>query len=73
MDDEMTEKENNNDIVIYKSNDGVVSFDVNVFDESVWLTQAQMGELFQRSTSTINEHIKNIYSEKELDESLTMR
>ena len=38
--------ESNNDIVIYKSNDGVVSFDVNVFSDSVWLNQAQIAELF---------------------------
>ncbi len=41
--------------------------------ETVWLTQDQMAELFEKSKSTINEHIRNIYEEKELEEAQTMR
>ena len=48
-------------------------FDVRFQDETVWLTQAQMEELFQSSHANVVEHIKNIYSEGELDESSTCR
>ena len=53
--------------------DGVTKVDVTFVDENVWLTQEQMADLFQKSKSTINEHIKNIYSDGELNESSTMR
>ena len=43
-----------------------VKLEVNLKDETVWLTQAQMSELFGKAKSTINEHIKNIYNEGEL-------
>ncbi|MBQ6814663.1 MAG: virulence RhuM family protein, partial [Lachnospiraceae bacterium] len=46
---------------------------VTFVDETVWLTQDQMADLFQKSKSTINEHIKNIYSDGELNKSSTMR
>lgn len=49
-----------------------VKLEVNLKDETVWLTQAQMGELFGKAKSTINEHIKNIYKEGELIENETM-
>lgn len=49
-----------------------VKLEVNLKDETVWLTQKQMAELFGKAKSTINEHIKNIYSEKELEETETM-
>ncbi len=53
--------------------DGVTKVDVTFEDETVWLTQEQMAELFQKSKSTINEHIRNIYTEGELQEQDTMR
>lgn len=54
--------------------DGELKLDVTVTpqEETVWLTQTQMGELFGRAASTINEHIKNIYKSKELEEETTM-
>ncbi len=61
-----TFKDMNDEIVIYKSEDGVIKLDVLFADETVWLTQDQMSELFGKAKSTINEHIKNIYSEGEL-------
>ena len=63
----------NSDLILYTTEDGVTKVDVTFEDETVWLTQDQMAELFQKSKSTINEHIKNIYSEGELNESSTMR
>lgn len=60
-------------MILYTTEDGVTRVDVTFVDENVWLTQEQMAELFQKSKSTINEHIKNIYSDGELNESSTMR
>jgi len=59
--------------LLYKTADNKVSINVQIQDETVWLTQEQMAELFSKSKPTINEHIKNIYTEKELSEEATMR
>lgn len=63
----------NDEIVIYKSEDGVIKVDVLFADETVWLTIDQMAELFGKSRSTINEHILNAYSEGELNEDVTKK
>ena len=54
-------KLDNQNITIYQSNDGKISFNVNVFDDTVWLTQKQMAELFDKDQRTISEHTNNIY------------
>ncbi|MDD3476525.1 MAG: RhuM family protein [Sulfurimonas sp.] len=59
------------DMVIY--NDGELEVNVSVNVESVWLTQKQLGELFQVEVHTINYHIKNIFKQKELDKNPTIR
>ena len=56
------------EIIIYQTEDGLTKIDVSMQDETVWLTQVQMAELFQRDKSTISRHIKNIFAEGELDE-----
>ena len=61
------------DIIIYQSKDGETKIDVRFEDETVWLTQAQMEELFQSSHANISEHIRNIFAEGELDEVSTCR
>lgn len=61
------------DILIYQNPDGNIKIDVRLQEETVWLTQAQMGQLFDKDKRTISEHISNIYSEGELDKSLTVR
>jgi len=61
------------EIVLYKTEDGQARLDVVFRDETVWLTQDQMSGLFGKAKSTINEHIKNIYQEKELSVEDTMR
>lgn len=66
-------KNKSSDVVIYKTNDGQTRVDVHFQDETVWLTQDQMADLFDKSKPTINEHIKNIYDEKELVSKDTMR
>ncbi len=63
-------KEKKNEIILFE-NQGV-KLEVNLKDETVWLTQNQMAELFGKAKSTINEHIKNIYKEGELIEKETM-
>ena len=59
-----------NEIILFENQN--IKLEVNMKDETVWLTQTQMSQLFGKSTSTINEHIKNIYKEKELLEDETM-
>ena len=63
----------NSNILIYQTEDGQTKVETVLKDETVWLTQQQMSELFQKSRSTINEHIKNIYEEQELGENATMK
>ncbi|MCI2082209.1 MAG: hypothetical protein LKK08_07525 [Bacteroidales bacterium] len=60
-------------IIIYRSDDGNVKLDVRLEDETVWLTQDQIGQLFGKSRSTITEHISNIFKEGELDEKVVCR
>ena len=59
-----------NEIILFE-NQGV-KLEVNLKDETVWLTQEQMSQLFKKAKSTINEHIKNIYKDGELEENGTM-
>ncbi|HQU91842.1 MAG TPA: RhuM family protein, partial [Pyrinomonadaceae bacterium] len=61
------------ELIIYQSEDGSTRLETRLEDETVWLTIDQMSELFQKSRSTINEHILNIYNENELYEDLSMR
>jgi hypothetical protein len=57
---------NNGNIIIYQTEDGLTKIDVKVENETVWLSLDLMAELFQRDKSTISRHIKNIFSEGEL-------
>jgi len=59
--------------LLYKTDNDQIKVDVLIQDETVWLTQQQMSELFQKSRSTINEHIKNIYMENELTQEDSMK
>ena len=61
------------EIVIYQADDGDTKIDVRFVDETVWLTQQQMAELFQTSRTNIVEHIQHIYEEGEVDEVSTCR
>ena len=67
----MDNLESTNSIVIYQTNDGETSIDVKFHDETVWLTQAQMAELFQKDRTVIGRHISNIYKEGELERETT--
>jgi len=59
---------NNTEIIIYQTEDGRAKIDVRMENQTVWLTQAQMAELFGRERSVITKHIRNIFAEGELDE-----
>ena len=61
------------EFLIFTSQNKEDSIEVKVFDETVWLTQNMIAQLFEKSVSTINEHIKNIYKEKELSEIDTIK
>lgn len=63
----------NSEILIYQNADGNIKIDVRLDEETVWLTQAQLCELFQKSKATISEHIKNVFEEGELEASATVR
>ena len=65
--------ENKSNILIFTTEDNLVKIETQLQDESVWLTQGQMVELFQKSKATISEHIKNIFDEGELNQFSTVR
>lgn len=66
-------KENNSQIIIYQTESGETKIDVRFEDETVWLTQMQMADLFGKSKKTISEHIINIFKEGELEENMVVR
>lgn len=61
------------EILFYQSQDGNIKVDVRIEDETVWLSQGQMGQLFGKDKRTISEHISNIFKEGELQESMVVR
>ncbi len=63
----------NNKLIIYQTEDGKVKIETHFKNETVWLNIDQIAELFQKSRSTINEHILNIYDDQELEEELSIR
>ena len=65
--------DNYGEILIYQSDDGLTNIEVKVQDETVWLTQQQMADLFHTSRTNVVEHIKHIYDESELDKESTCR
>ena len=67
------DKPHGGEIIIYQTDNGDTKLDVRIEDETVWLTQAQLCELYQSSKSNISVHIKNIFEEGELEEISTVR
>ena len=63
----------NSEILIYTTDDSGIRIDVQMVDETVWLTQAQMSQLFEKDKRTISEHIRNVFNEGELDENSVVR
>lgn len=69
----MEEQKPNSEIILYQTEDGKTKIEVRLENETVWLTQAQICELFQKAKSTISEHISNIFEEGELNENSVVR
>ena len=70
----MDKKEpNRSELILYQTEDGKIRLEVRLQDETAWLTQKMMSDLFQVAVPTINEHIKNIYAEGELTPGATIR
>ncbi len=61
------------EMIIYENSSGDIKVDVTFEDESLWLSQAQLCEVFGKAKATISEHISNIFLEKELEENATVR
>ncbi len=64
---------NTSEIIIYQNTDGDIKIDVRLEEETVWLTQAQMGQLFGKDKRTVSEHIGNVFKEGELEERSVVR
>ena len=69
----MDESLPNSSLIFYQTEDGQTRIEVRLNDETVWLSQKLMAELFQKDVRTINEHIHNIYAEGELNPVPTIR
>lgn len=61
------------ELLIYQTEDGKTKIDVFFEDDTIWLNQKQIAQLYQKGVNTINEHIKHIYEDEELDEQATIR
>jgi len=70
---ELVPKESGGEFLLYQTEDGRIRIETRMLEETVWLTQDQMAQLFGKAKSTINEHIKNIFKEGELVEEQVMR
>jgi hypothetical protein len=68
-----TAPEKAGEIILYQTEDGATRIEVQLVNETVWLTQAQMADLFQKDKRTISEHIRNIFAEGELNEDSVVR
>jgi hypothetical protein len=65
--------EKNNQIIIYSTADGEMKLEVKLENETVWLSQKQMAELFDKDVRTINEHVNNVFIDEELDKNSVIR
>ena len=65
--------ENKGEIIIYQTSDHQTQIEVKFEEDTIWLNQSQLSELFQGSRNSIVEHIRDIYKEEELDEKATCR
>lgn len=67
------EKPNRGEMIIYQADDGLVKLDVRLHEESLWMSQLTMADLFQTTKQNISQHIQNIYDEGELDPEATVK
>lgn len=72
---EMTQaqQEGRGEVVLYETPDGKAALDVRLQGETVWLSQKQMGELFDKNVRTVSEHVRNVFRDRELDKSSVIR
>ena len=68
---ELAPRESGGEFLLYQTEDGQVRFDVHLQDETVWLTQLLMAELFQTTQQNISQHIRNVFEEGELTQEAT--
>lgn len=68
----MVKKTNSSEIILYTTDDGKIRIDTVIQDETIWLTQKKMVELFGVNVPAISKHLKNIYEERELDRNATV-
>ena len=69
----MNDKLNTGEILLYQNAEGSIALDVQLMDDTVWLSQEQMAALFGKAKSTISEHISHVFAEGELDEQVVVR
>ncbi len=69
----MTSTKKEEQLVLYRSSEGDIKLSIRLEDETVWLSQAQMAELFEKDVRTVSEHIKNVFKEAELSQNQTIR
>jgi hypothetical protein len=67
------EFQNESNLLIYQSQEGNIKIDLQLENDTVWLTQEQMAQLFGKGRSTITEHISNIFKEEELEQNTVCR
>ena len=67
------EFQNESSLLIYQNQEGNIKIDVQLENDTVWLTQEQMAQLFGKGRSTITEHISNIFKEEELEQNAVCR
>lgn len=72
-DENLPEKPTQSEIILYRTENGKSRIEVRLEDKTVWLSQRLIAELFQVAVPTINEHVKNIYAEGELERGATIR
>jgi len=68
-----TENAERGEVILYQTADGRAALDVRLAGDTVWLSQKQMSELFDKNVRTVSEHIRNIFKEGELDEAAVIR
>ena len=73
MSDKLQNKPEPDEFLLYQTEDGQTRLEVHLQEETVWLSQKMLADLFQKDVRTINEHIKNTYAEGELEPQSTIR
>ena len=73
MTEDLSTINNTGNLLLYQTEDGLTRIEVKIVNDTVWLTQMQMAELFQKDKRTISEHVNNVFADKELKKGATVR